>query len=299
MPTGGISGGPFWKKPSKPMPSPQQAYPASITQAGTDYDRLMGLYNKQYNAPSYAGPGSNIWTQYMDLLNPSGGGYQPITPERMTYEQTPDVMAAMSGLKELSQTGGLSGKEQADLRARGVSPIRAAFASAMRGVERQKSLQGGYSPGYNAAMSRMAREQSESAAGAATNVNAAIAEMVQRGRLSAAPQYAQFAGQEAGAQRGVQAGNIQNALEAARLNMAGRQSDVSNRLAALSGMTGIAGDEQRNRLGALQGMLSLYGTTPALAQLFGNQVLQQGQLQQQGGLGLIQALLSGLRGRNA
>src|SRR5262249_11237528 len=49
---------------------------------------------------------------------------------------------------------------------------------------RQRSLQGGYSPGFNVLQARMAREQGQAASDAATNAEADIAQMVQQGKLA-------------------------------------------------------------------------------------------------------------------
>jgi hypothetical protein len=286
--------------PKKPEPpTPFKAYPAAINQAGVDYDRLMDLFGKQYNTPS---PNQgNLMAMYRQLFDQGGQdfSYTPYNPERLKYEASPDITQAMGQLKELGATGGLSQEDQNNLRARGVSPIRAVYANAMRDLSRQKAIQGGYSPGMNAATAKMAREQADLVGGANTNINASIAEMVQRGKLSAAPQYAQFAGSEGAAARDVAARNAMMGLDAAKLNLQGSQFEKQygqqSKLTALEGMKGLSSEDSDRQMKALQGMLSLYGTTPALAQLFGNQVLDQTQLQQQGGLALIQALLQGRR----
>lgn len=289
---GGTYGGMLGRPKPKPMPTPQQAYPAAITQAGSDYDKMMGMFKQQYTTQSPEA--FSLMESYRKLLG-EDEGYTPYKPEKLKYEQSPDVVAAMGQLKELGATGGLSAAEQGELRARGISPIRSVYANAMQDLERQKSLSGGYAPGAGAAQSRMARELSESIAGQTSNVNATIAEMVQKGKLAAAPQYASFAGSEGAAARDVASKNVGYGLNAAQLNQAAKSMGMQKKLGALSGMAGLTGAGMDQKMKALQGMLSLYGTTPALAQLFGNQVMQQGQLQQQGGLGLIQALMQGIR----
>jgi hypothetical protein len=113
----------------------------------------------------------------------------PVQPERrLTHESyssgDPGAPEAYAGFKEFSQTGGFSPADLANIRARAVSPVRATYANAMRNVERQRALQGGYSPGHNVLLSRMAREQGQSAADVSTNAEAAIAEMIQQGKLA-------------------------------------------------------------------------------------------------------------------
>lgn len=253
--------------------TPQQAYPAAIQKSGADYDTLMQAYQNALN-PQTSPTSAGLMQGYGRIASGDTGiGYRP----------TSDVSSAMSQLKGLGETGGLSPQDITDMRARGISPIRAVYANAMREVGRQKSLQGGYSPNYTAAMAKMARDLSENVAGQTSNVNAGIAEMVQRGKLSAAPAYGQLAESEAAGKRGVESQNM------------------ANRLAAMSGMQNLYGMDTSKQLQALQGMTSLYGTTPALANMFGQQVVQQGQLglqnkaiNQQGGLGLINAAMRGI-----
>src|SRR3970040_1869121 len=255
------------KYPPTSRSSFKTAYPAAVDQTGEDYSSIMGGYQDILKEPQDSRYG-NIFSEYQNLLNKG-----PITPERVSYSQTPDVASSMAGLKDLSTTGGLGEEGIRDLRARGISPIRSVYANAQRNMDRQKSLSGGYSPNYNATSSRMARELSEQVAGATTDVNARIAEMVQRGKLSAAPQYAQFAGQEAGAERDINKFNADAAFRA-------QEFGGSNKLAALRGMEGVLNQPDK-RFEALRGMTSLYGTTPALASTFGNQALSAAQLQQQ------------------
>lgn len=85
---------------------------------------------------------------------------------------------------EFAKTGGFSPEDLANIRARSSSGIRSVYSSAQQGLNRQKALQGGYSPNYTAATAKMAREQSQGVSDASRNTEAGIAEMVQRGRLA-------------------------------------------------------------------------------------------------------------------
>lgn len=95
-----------------------------------------------------------------------------------------DYNNLMSGYDEFAKTGGFSGEDLGNIRARAVAPTRAVYANANREVNRSRALQGGYSPGFGTLKSRMAREQATGMSDAATNVEAAIAQLVQQGRLS-------------------------------------------------------------------------------------------------------------------
>ena len=95
-----------------------------------------------------------------------------------------DYSSIMSGYKNFADTGGFSPDDLANIRARSVSPIRAVYANAQREVNRNRALQGGYSPNFNATMAKMAREQSYTQADAATNREAELAEQIREGKLA-------------------------------------------------------------------------------------------------------------------
>lgn len=244
--------------------TPQQAYPASIQQTGEDYSTIMNAY-RNLLTPSTNPEIAGLKNQYTNLLN------QPtVNPSLATYTQSPEFNESYNILKNLAETGGLSEAEQGSLRARGISPIRAVYANAMRELDRQRALSGGYSPNYAAASARMARDLSEKIAGATTDVNAAIAEMLQKGRLSAAPQLGQM---------GTTSTELRNRINLANTEARNRAAEINaqRQLEALRGLTSISGLENENILNALRGMTSLYGTTPALTETFGRQALQAAQ----------------------
>lgn len=160
-----------------------------------------GLYNTAVN--QQAGDYSNIMQGYKDLASSPA------------YQNTANLAA----------TGGYSDADQANIRERGISPIRSIYASAQQNVDRNKALQGGYSPNYNAVQAKMAREQSGAISDATTNVNAQLAQNIAQNKMQMAPQFAAQASKP------------------------------------------------------LEGQQSIYGTTPALSNLFGNQALQAATLQ--------------------
>lgn len=146
-------------------------------------------------------------------------------------KQGADYDRIMSGYQDFAKTGGYSPDDIQNIRARAVSPLRSIYSSANQDIDRQRSLQGGYSPNYTASKAKMARELGSGIADASTNANAAIAEMQHAGKLQ-----------------------------------------------------------------GLQGQNQLYGTTPALASLYGNQALeaqsqrlQAAGMQNQLGLGIVNA----------
>lgn len=201
-----------------------------------------------------AGDYSGIMQGYQNLLNQG--------PSAASNAAMGNLNSAVSNLQGLSTSGGLSDADAANIRARGISPIRSIYSSANRDVDRQRSLQGGFSPNYSAVKAKMARELSDTIANKSTDIEGMIAEMRQKGKLGVAGQYASAAGQQ----------------------------------------TQAAAQQDSYKQNALQGMTSLYGTTPALANLYGNQAMQGAQFQntvnqqgKQNNLDLISRMISGLR----
>src|SRR5262245_38955208 len=145
-------------------------------------------YNYGRGSEANYGDYSDIMNRYRQIAGGGGaegggggGGGGGFGPSLIGYK---DPFNSYSGFTEFSQTGGYSPQDIANMRARGVSPIRAAYANAEREVARQRSLQGGYSPNAVATLAKMAREQGQSAADATQNVEAGLAEARNKGRLS-------------------------------------------------------------------------------------------------------------------
>jgi hypothetical protein len=274
----------------------KQAYPAAVTQTGEDYSNIMGGYQDvlKQSPDRFA----DLRARIQANANRSPITFQSITPQSYNYSRSTETGEGFNRLRGLAETGGYTPEELANLRERGISPIRSVYANAMRNLDRNRALGGGYSPNYAAASGRMARELSEQIAGQTTNVNAGIAERVAAGRQAAIPQFAEYAAGENELMNRIGLGNVEarnratetNAarqLEVDRLNRE-RETGGVNDLLQLEGLRG------NTELEALRGMQSLYGTTPALANTFGQQAAQAAQLQQQStgqtqqtGLGLI------------
>jgi hypothetical protein len=189
------------------------------------------------------------------------GGYTPFT---VSYD---DPFNSYGGFQDFASTGGYSGADMANLRARGVSPIRAAYANAQRGIDTQRSLQGGYSPNAIAARVKMAREQGQSAADAVQNVEGGIVNQRNANKLSGLGGMSGIEGQRLGAQIDVGKYNADAMARAQAQNIGAGQAGAAASAAAARAAMG-------DRLDALHGMTSLYGTTPGMSQLFGSQLLQ-------------------------
>jgi len=218
-----------------PPPTTISSYQNALEQAPADYTDIYKGYKNILNNPS----------QINRIL------YNPIS-----YQEDPDVASSISNLGDLATTGGYSQQAQNDIRARGVSPIRSIFATAQQNVERQKALQGGYSPNYAAVTAKMTREKANEISQQVTNINAQLAQSIAQNRIASAPGYASAAGAESARQLGAKQFNASNQLDTDKTNAGFQQQGVTNQLDALNGLRG------------------LYGTTPAAAALFGDQALQ-------------------------
>lgn len=163
----------------------------------------------------------------------------------------------MSRFQGFADTGGFSEGDKANIRSRAVSPIRSIYSSARQGLDRQRALQGGYSPGYATALGRFSREQGQLSSDAATNAEAAIAEMTQRGKLAgmggmasiygATPGLSNMFGQQMlqGMGQQLQAGQLQNQLSLGLM-------DNQNRIGTIPGTF-------QNALGNIGGAINLGG----------------------------------------
>jgi hypothetical protein len=237
------------KKPPSHVDQMYNLYNTSVKKQAGDYDDIMGRLRSVYDQGN------------------QGAAFQGYQPDLANYERSADTTKALSDLSELSTTGGLSGTDQQNLRARGISPIRSMYQNAQRDLNRQRNISGGYSPNYGAVTARMTRDQSSLIADQMDKVNANIAEMVQSGRLSAAPNYASAAQAESTLKNSFNTQNTNAKNEAKRFNA--------------SGMYDAAKQKNDQKLGAAQSMTSLYGTTPALSNLYGNQSQNAAQFENQ------------------
>lgn len=234
-------------------------FAAAAQSQGSDYDKIMADYSKVASTP--------ITAPNISPVN--------VSPTTAQYAPTSAVTGSLSNLSDLATTGGFSSADIANIRARAISPIRSIYASAQQNVDQQRALAGGYSPNYNAVQAQMARDESQQISDATTNAEAQIAQDVAQNRISASSPYASAAAtqselQTSAAQRNADIANQIN-LANANANMQSQQTNVSNALAT----------QQANKNAALSaagGQASLYGTSPALVNTFGNQVLGAGQL---------------------
>lgn len=260
-----------------PQPTINNQFPQSIMGANADYSGLMSQYQDLLGKAD--NPINMLAGQYQSLFNKPPSSFQPITPALVDYKKTADTTSSLANLKDLSATGGYSGADIANLRERAISPIRSVYSTAQQGIDRQKRLQGGYSPNYTAATAKLTRGLADSTANQMTNVNATIAQNVASNKLGIAPQYAGAAATEAAA------GNRANEINSNAINQTNQfnsqgqtqaeQYDTSAKAGMLSSLQQLYNSGTGNKLEILNAMRALYGTTPAQPALYGSQAATQ------------------------
>lgn len=234
----------------------QGAYGAALATSSAAYDDIMKGYKDTLGAAT-ASPIKQL-------------DYKPFSPTAAFYNESPELTNALTYFGNLSKSGGFTDPELSSLRARATSPITSIYENAKMNLDRQRRLSGGYSPSYNAALSRMTRETSQEVGKANTDVEGQIAETLANNRLSASSTYNNaLAAREAN----INSTNQSNAAEVDRVN----SLNASNKLAYEQFNQQAIEQAQAERVRALEGMRGLYGTTPALVNEFGNQVAQSRQ----------------------
>ena len=239
----------------------------------------------------------NIMSQYDDIANSPGNGPTNFSYRNVEAKRPEELGEAYGylresapGFRDFAKTGGYSGQDIQELRARGMSPIRSAYGNTMMEMDRARAIGGaGGSPNYIAAASKAQRELPGQMADSMTTVNANLAEQIREGKKfgltgikGVGDSMGGLSSAEAARILSADQGNQQADLQAQALSEQSRRASGQERLAALSGKT------------------SLYGTTPAMANMFGNQALsaygQRANIEsqrQQTGLGLLAAQMQG------
>lgn len=212
-------------------------YQSALAQTAEDYDKIMSNYDAAAES----------------IRNKKNS---PLTPQTAEYQPGSDY----GELKDIAATGGFSGSNIADIRERGISPIRSVYANADREMNRQKNLSGGYAPNMPAAKAKMARDMSSLISGQTTNINAGIGEAIQRGKLAGATALAPLQARENEMRNNF---NMNNTNTANQFTLANAQRDDN---------------DFNNILDTIRGQQSLFGTTPAMMSTVGNQVLSAGNL---------------------
>lgn len=237
-------------------------YKRSSDQAYGDYGGIMDRYKSYMDDP-----------ENFSFERVNG---ERIDPSTISYSRSPELASAMKGYQGFADNGGFDENAQRDIRARGISPIRAAYANTQMQMDRAKSIAGeGGGSNYIAALSRAQRELPQQLSDATQNVNADLADKIQRGKLAGLGGLSETSLADTNFGQQAQLAN-QDAIMRSRMS----NQDVSLRAAVANQGAGMA--SKNNRLGAISGMTNLYGTAPGMASMFGNQALGAAQNQMGG-----------------
>ncbi len=251
-------------------------------QADRDYSGIQSGYQNLGNAYSnLGGQYGNQFNQYGSYLNGPGISYNP----------SQQNFGAYGGYQNFADTGGYSGQDIQNIRARSNAPMRATYQNAQNDLDRRNVIAGGNLANYGAAKAKMARDLSINLGDQSLNTEAQLAQMINQGRLAGL-----------GGMTGIDTSRMQEGLANASGNLQGQGMNMNRILGLLSGQGNTLAGQGNALAGqgnALQGQTSLYGTTPGLANMYGNQLnqsnnnlVQSQQLQQQ----LAQLILNGTLG---
>jgi hypothetical protein len=247
-------------------------YKGAVDQNRADYGNIMGGYGSFMSDISKQGP-TKFGFERVNNVRPAE------LDESYGY-----LRETMPGYRDFAQTGGYSPTDVQELRARGVAPIRAAYGNTMMELNRARALGGsGGAPNYIAAASKAQREMPGQMADAMTGVNAELANSIRQGKLAGLSGMAGV-GSTMGGMAGQDAGR---SLQAA---MSNQNADLQAQQLSEQSLQSL----RQNQLEGLRGQTSLYGTTPGMASMFGNQALsayqnriQLEQMRNNLGLGLL------------
>ncbi len=264
----------------------EQAFQGVPGQFMNNYNQAVGQQMGNYTDIM------NQYKQFQQGLTPTTFNYQNVSADRpkelgKAYGYLDE---AMPGYRDFAKTGGYSAQDVQELRARGISPIRSAYGNTMMELDRARSLGGGGgAPNYIAALSRAQREMPQQMADAMTGVNAGLADSIRQGKMF-------------GLQGITGTGSTMGGLASQEANRM-LQAQMANQDADLraQGMNEQSIQAMRQmQLASMGGQSSLFGTTPGMSSMFGNQALnaygQQAGMENQRnqyGLGLLDAQMRG------
>lgn len=228
-----------------------------------------------------------------------------LTPDFMSKfdEAMGNLDTGMNYYKDFADTGGFKPGELDRFRQQAMLPTIGAFNTAVRNLDRNKAVTGGYSPNYNASVAEAFREQGRQLSDAALGAENSITNLVQQGRQFGTKGYTDTAQVKVQARMAVQqldnqmkeaglAGmtdiektRLQAELENAQLNQNASAANSSAQSRRAEFMAGLP-------LEALRGLTGLYGTAPAATEAAAHDQLALEQLSQGNNLGLIDRQLA-------
>lgn len=91
---------------------------------------------------------------------------------------------ASSGYQNFAATGGITPQQQQLTRVQAQQGVAGLYDSMKQNLDRQKAIQGGYSPGFGANEAQLARQGSASASNAVNSADLGLLQQIQQGKLA-------------------------------------------------------------------------------------------------------------------
>jgi hypothetical protein len=145
----------------------------SRTQNAGLTSQLQDIYSNPQNMMGGIKPNSSGW---YDLPDVGGGG--------SAFDSTGDFAKARTGYEDFAATGGISSGDVRNLRDRATSKIPAFYNQVRNDMNRRRSIQGGYSPGFDDAYAESVRAGSRGAYEASRDAEAGIVGMRNQGKMA-------------------------------------------------------------------------------------------------------------------
>jgi len=235
---------------------------ANIWQPAQDWG--MGELQSIYNSIGEDGGGGGT-PGYGGEFDSSKAWWKDIADTGWRSPEQKNAGWGWGNFKNFAETGGWSPEEMADFRARSTSGIPEFYGGMRDELNRGRTVQGGYGPGYTEAGSQMARDRSRAMGEAQLGAETSLASSVREGKRWGSEQGAGVARDELGQMQGGQkeVDSITQRIadmnrQAAASRSSSRDRDLMMRLGLIDRYTGLA-RETGGEMSYVQPELSAYG----------------------------------------
>ena len=139
-------------------------------------DEVLGNYRNMLSGVGTGGgggiPGQNEYLNKLGVIEKLGA----FSPEQA------NTLRGYGVPKEFAETGGFTGADKANFRARATASVPGLFDAMRRNLSQRAAVTGGTGPGFDAATMALARGQARSGAEAALGAETNLADMIRSGR---------------------------------------------------------------------------------------------------------------------
>lgn len=161
-------------------------------------------------------------------------------------QATMDRMRGMGGYDEFAKTGGYSEEDKGNIRAKALSPISAFDTARRDDMSTRRSVQGGYTPGFDASSRALSRDTARNISDTSLNAEVGIKDKVNAGKQWGISGQAQ-------SEQQVQQLKTQNMMEGQRQVDQIKQAVASGQMMAADGKARIAEVQQQTDLAIASG----------------------------------------------